>query len=104
MRDLEFEQVFSPIVEDPLSVVMWTMPRCTACVQTYRRLCAAGVQGSVQPLDQSPDIKEYAADAGFTSAPVVLGIRPDGTSAWWAGFNAERIREWADMAKEALHV
>lgn len=91
-----------PPTAEPLSVVMWTVPQCTACMQTYRRLCAAGVPVSVLPLAQSPEIAEFAADAELTSAPVVLGIRPDGTSVWWSGFNAERIREWGDMARKEL--
>lgn len=85
---------------EPLSVAMWTVPQCTACMQTYRRLCAAGVPVSVLPLAQSPEVAEFAAEAELTSAPVVLGIRPDGSSVWWCGLDASRIAEFIGLARK----
>lgn len=84
-----------------LRAFVYTKPRCRQCVATARRLKLAGVPVHLIGLDTAPEVLAYAREAGFTQAPVVLGVRGDGTSVWWSGLNLERIDEFADLAADA---
>lgn len=51
--------------------------------------------------NMTAEILQFAADMGFREAPVVLGVRPDGTSTWWAGLDFARIAEFVGLARKA---
>ncbi|AYB69468.1 hypothetical protein HOU25_gp39 [Corynebacterium phage Juicebox] len=88
-----------PLMAEPLSVVMWTAPGCAHCRRTESMLARHEVPVSTQPLDD--DILEFADSMGFREAPVVLGVRPDGTSTWWAGLDFGKIAEFVGLARKA---
>ena len=87
-----------PPTAELLSVVMWTVPECASCRRAESMLTRHEVPVTVQALDA--DIIEFATDAGFREAPVVLGVRPDGSSAWRCGLDASRIAEFIGLARK----
>jgi glutaredoxin len=89
----------APRTAEPLSVVMWTAPGCAHCRRTESMLTRHAVPVTVQPMDE--DILEFAEASGFREAPVVLGVRPDGTSTWWAGMDFGKIAEFVGLARKA---
>lgn len=84
--------------DDALRVVMWTKPGCAACVRTEKLLTRHDVP--VLEQNMTAEILQFAADMGFRQAPVVLGVRPDGTSTWWAGLDFARIAEFVGLARK----
>ncbi|MFC3850102.1 glutaredoxin family protein [Corynebacterium hansenii] len=90
-----------PPTAEPMSVVMWTAPNCPQCRRTQAMLTRHDVPVTVKALDDS--ILAFAEEAGFREAPVVLGVRPDGTSEWWSGMDFERIAEFVGLARKAAN-
>lgn len=87
-----------PPTAEPLSVVMWTVPECAHCRRTVAMFDRHEVSVTVKPLDD--DIRAFADESGFRQAPVVLGVRPDGSSVWWCGLDASRIAEFIGLARK----
>lgn len=76
---------------------IYTKPDCVQCGMTYQLLIEMGIDFKVRNLTQDPDALEDVKKLGYMQAPVVV----TNDSEHWSGFNADRIKAFADTLSEA---
>lgn len=76
---------------------IYTKPDCVQCGMTYQLLIETGIDFRVRNLAQNLAALEDVKKLGYMQAPVVV----TNDNEHWSGFNADRIKAFADALSEA---
>lgn len=86
-----------------MAITVYSTPACQQCRMTKHILERDGILYT--PVDLSTDLDAHrfvTRDLGYTSAPVVYAMYPDGHVEHWAGLRPDLLQQYVDAVTQEV--